>query len=169
MKNLAQLNIELLQSIETVLESISDQQYTESMEILSGSTIGQHIRHIIEFYQAITQATSSKKVNYDARARDLNIELSSNNAIDAINICIQKLSTINEDQAITMFGNYAQKDGEPTCIPSSVARELAYGMDHTIHHLAILKNGLLRQNIELSDNFGVAPSTIRYRNESCAQ
>ncbi|MBL1281308.1 MAG: hypothetical protein COA33_013600 [Fluviicola sp.] len=169
MKTTALLNTELLQSIEDVLQGISDQQFTESMEILSGATIGQHIRHVIEFYQAIQVGTASGEVNYDDRKRDLTIEMSTQTAIDKIHESIQFLSTCESDKTLILKACYADHESKSAEMPTSLLRELAYGMDHTIHHLAILKNGFLRQNIKLDKDFGVAPSTIRHRNQACAQ
>ncbi|MCA1746680.1 MAG: hypothetical protein LC655_03220, partial [Bacteroidales bacterium] len=56
-------------------------------------------------------------------------------------------------------------------ISSSVGRELAYCIEHSIHHQAIIKAGLIDLNCTelVSSEFGVAYSTIRYRNDSCAQ
>tara|TARA_R110002072_G_scaffold302889_1_gene489480 strand:- start:772 stop:1281 length:510 start_codon:yes stop_codon:yes gene_type:complete len=169
MKNITSLNIELLQSIEHVLEKMNDRQYTESMEVLSEATIGQHVRHLVEFYQAISNSSTSGKVNYDARKRDLTIEMSAQTAIDKIHEVILFLSSCKDDKPLILQACYEKEVNESDNMPTSLLRELAYGMDHAIHHLAILKIGFLRQNIELSENFGVAPSAIRHRNEECAQ
>ena len=50
-------------------------------------------------------------------------------------------------------------------VSSSFFRELTYLIEHTIHHLAIIKIGLneVYPAIEIPKNFGVAHSTIRYQ------
>ncbi|MDG2312138.1 MAG: hypothetical protein P8L64_07110, partial [Flavobacteriales bacterium] len=55
-------------------------------------------------------------------------------------------------------------------IDTTVERELAYCLDHAIHHLAIIKISLIESRIDLKmeSNLGVASSTLRYR-ETCAQ
>ncbi|MDX1476670.1 MAG: hypothetical protein R3301_03155 [Saprospiraceae bacterium] len=54
---------------------------------------------------------------------------------------------------------------------SSLERELIYNIEHTIHHLAIIKIGLaiIAPDIPLPAHFGVAPSTVKYKQGICAQ
>jgi hypothetical protein len=56
-------------------------------------------------------------------------------------------------------------------VQSTIGRELIYNIEHTIHHLAIVKIALKSSipGMHLPEHFGVAPSTIRYRQEACAQ
>ena len=169
MKNLQSLSIDLLNSIEKTITNLSDRQYTESMEILSNATIGQHIRHMLEFYEAIEIATKNGVVNYDARKRSLDLETSVIKARELIKTSVKNVENYNKDQPIKMKGNYSINDVEASTIVTSLSRELAYTMDHTIHHLAIIKNALILQGVKIDENFGVAPSTIRYRKELCAQ
>jgi len=169
MKNLQSLNIDLLKTIEETISSINDRQYTESMEILSNATIGQHVRHMLEFYVAIEDATSTGKVDYDARKRSLEMETSVESALETIKLSKNNILSYSSDKALKMSGNYSIDNIEASTISTSLSRELAYSMDHTIHHLAIIKNALKLQGVDLDENFGVAPSTIRYRKELCAQ
>ena len=60
-------------------------------------------------------------------------------------------------------------DGEEILIESNYHRELLYNLEHCIHHQALIKVAILQlENILVNDNFGVARSTIEYRNQ-CAQ
>ena len=55
------------------------------------------------------------------------------------------------------------------CIESNYYREVLYNLEHCIHHQALIKVALLSiKNINIADGFGVAPSTLQYRQE-CAQ
>ena len=55
-------------------------------------------------------------------------------------------------------------------LPSTHARELAFVFSHTIHHNAIIGTIARAIGVELPSNFGTAPSTIAYRNQSeCAR
>ncbi len=169
MKNLQSLSIDLLNSIDETINKLNDRQYTESMEILSDATIGQHVRHMLEFYEAIGNAIKSTEVNYDARKRSLDLETSVKRASDTIQGFKKNMLNYSEDKKIEMKGNYSINDIDASTISTSLSRELAYTMDHSIHHLAIIKNALILQGVKIDKNFGVAPSTIRYRNELCAQ
>ncbi len=169
MKNLQTLNIDLLESIENTISSLNDQQYTESMEVLSNATIGQHIRHMLEFYQAIDVAHKTGEIDYDDRKRSLKMESSIEFAKESIEVIKKNMVTYTEDKQIAMSGNYSLDSEKSSTISTSLSRELAFSMEHTIHHLAIIKNALVIQGVKLEENFGVAPSTIRFKNNICAQ
>jgi len=169
MKNLQTLNIDLLESIENTISSLNDQQYTESMEVLSNATIGQHIRHMLEFYQAIDVAHKTGEIDYDDRKRSLKMESSIEFAKESIEVIKKNIVTYTEDKQIAMSGNYSLDSEKSSTISTTLSRELAFSMEHTIHHLAIIKNALVIQGVKLEENFGVAPSTIRFKNNICAQ
>jgi len=58
---------------------------------------------------------------------------------------------------------------EIASIPSNYYRELAYNLEHTIHHMALIRVGVNEvSSIELPVEFGVAYSTVKYRKQ-CAQ
>jgi hypothetical protein len=76
---------------------------------------------------------------------------------------IGKLTFWEEDKMLMLATSY---DGEELLeIPTSFNRELVYLIEHTIHHLAIIKIGLNEAfpTIEIPENFGVAYSTIRFK------
>ena len=54
---------------------------------------------------------------------------------------------------------------------TSLNRELTYNNEHAIHHMAILRIALMQEsmNVSISENFGVANSTIKYREAVCVQ
>ena len=48
-------------------------------------------------------------------------------------------------------------------------REIAYNLEHTIHHMALIRVGLRELgDIAVDDSYGVASSTLKYRKQ-CAQ
>lgn len=60
-------------------------------------------------------------------------------------------------------------DGELNLIETNYHRELLYNLEHCIHHQALIKVAVLQcESVKIDDNFGVARSTIEYRNQ-CAQ
>jgi len=53
---------------------LSDEVYSSPLDILSGSSIGQHMRHIVEFYTCLLSQQQGQIINYDLRARNQLIE-----------------------------------------------------------------------------------------------
>jgi hypothetical protein len=48
-------------------------------------------------------------------------------------------------------------------------REIVYNLEHTIHHMALIRVGLKElASIELPENYGVASATVKHK-KSCAQ
>ena len=60
-------------------------------------------------------------------------------------------------------------DLEIVAIPSNYYREIAYNLEHTIHHMALIRVGINEvSSVVLPTEFGVAYSTIKFR-QQCAQ
>lgn len=143
-----------------LLLKLSDKQYQHQSELLSGASIGQHLRHVIEFYDCLLNGLSDQKINYEKRARSLELE---NNRKTAIN----KISSIKEQLLSLELNSRLYLEIEELIIDSSVQRELFYNLEHSIHHQALIKVGLKEQNIGklVNADFGVAPSTLKYRKQ----
>src|SRR5450631_217454 len=56
------------------LDLLDGQQYNYSCKNLSGNTIGQHVRHIIEMFQCLENGYQTGEVDYEKRKRDRQIE-----------------------------------------------------------------------------------------------
>lgn len=161
---------ENLNEIKRVLLQLNKEQYSYPSKTLFGATIGQHVRHILEFYQSALNGLESKMVNYDNRKRNLLIETNKEYAIQIIEDINSSLSISMTDESIVLEGNFCAEEGQKMQIQSSFFRELAYCLEHSIHHQALIKVGLLEINCMsyIDDTFGLAPATIRFRNV-CAQ
>lgn len=154
-----------LQEIKVLVVSLNHEQYTHTSSLLSGATIGQHIRHITEFYLCLINGAKNGKVNYDQRERDLNLERDLTFAINTIDLICSRLAFLNSNSEMKLEGNFSANEGECITIGTTFKRELAYCLEHSIHHQALIKVGLIEQGIEhiISKNFGVAPSTIKHK------
>jgi hypothetical protein len=54
-------------------------------------------------------------------------------------------------------------------VSTNYYREVIYNLEHTIHHMALIRVGINELgNIDLPKDFGVAPSTIKYK-QLCVQ
>lgn len=76
--------------LRTIIHQLSDAEFIEKLELLNGSSIGQHVRHILEFYICLSDGIKTGEVDYDKRVRNLSIE---NNPYYAIRL-LDELSTV---------------------------------------------------------------------------
>lgn len=152
-----------MQKTSQLLQNISDEDYVLRIAALSGSSIGQHVRHIIEFFQCLLNQAETGVVNYDKRERNMLLETEKNQALNAIHDLNNRILQISHLdfplQVHACFsGNETQK------FNSSLMRELAYCFEHSIHHQALIAVALtqIQGTAHVDSDFGYAPSTIAY-------
>jgi hypothetical protein len=153
-----------LNELVDLLNQLSQKQYSNSCFELSNATIGEHTRHIIEMFQCLENQYDLGIVNYDNRARNVRIQTDTTFAIENIVLIQQNLDKKNKNIELLQV-----IDGEEIRIGSNYFRELLYNLEHCIHHQALIKVAILRcENVTIDSDFGVARSTIEYRNQ-CVQ
>ncbi len=153
--------------LDTTLKLLTPVQYTAPGKLLSNATIGQHVRHIIELFICLHNGYENGMVDYDNRKRDKKIETDKTFASTLLKEIYQQLD--KPDKALTLQACYDDTAEKPVVIATNYYRELAYNLEHTVHHMALIRVGVAEvSGIELPEGFGVASSTIKYRRE-CAQ
>ena len=153
-----------LDELSDLLKQLSNENYISPCYGLSNATIGEHTRHIIEMFQCLNIQYENGIVNYDLRKRDYLIQTDTNFAEKSIKEIISTLDKKNKNLQLQQI-----VDGEELLIETNYNRELLYNLEHCIHHQALIKVALLQsESITVDANFGVARSTIEYRNQ-CAQ
>ncbi len=156
----------LLQLSET-LSLLTNEQYCQKSLLLNGSSIGGHTRHIIELFQCLIDGYDTNEVNYELRKRDLIIETNKIVASEMLSQITDGLGLSNKQ--ITLQGFFGESEMENFTINTNYYRELIYNLEHTIHHMALIRVAINEvSNITLPENFGVASSTTQYR-KACAQ
>ncbi len=162
---LQQINIEIIDQLIDLLNDIESTVYKNALQPLHYSTVGQHVRHITEFYLCALKSNENGVVDYDARERNLLIEIDKDFTIETLRNVKNQLNSLKSDRNLILKSKFG--GDEAMDIPSSLFRELTYLIEHTIHHLAIIKIGLneVYPEINIPKNFGVAHSTLRYRVE----
>ena len=149
------------------LEQLSTEQYKQPSKILFNATIGQHTRHIIELFMELDKGYESGIVNYEKRKRDYLIETDKSFAASLLHKIYSGLN--KPDKELILESNYDEHSDEVIAIKSNYYREVIYNLEHTVHHMALIRVGVTEvSSIELPEGFGVASSTIKYR-KACAQ
>ena len=165
MRSVFNKSAEALNSLVNILMQLPQPvSYADPCEALSNATIGQHTRHIIELYQCLLTGYAEGKINYDDRKRNPLYENDTTAAVAAIKEIQQNLE--QPDKQLKIF---CGTDGSSVCIESNYYREVLYNLEHCIHHQALIKVALLTiKDLNIDEGFGVAPSTLQYR-QQCAQ
>ena len=155
----------LFDQLTFVLEHIPNEQYTAPVAILSGATIGQHTRHLLEFMKCLLAGRQGRMVNYDLRDRDIFLE---NNTLEAVTLIAElrrQIEQIQENEDLVLELSYGDNSELRSSIETNLYREIVYNIEHAIHHMALIKIGLnaVCPGLVLPEGFGVASSTIRYQ------
>ncbi len=149
------------------LDKLTPEQYTASSKSLFNATIGQHVRHIVELFQCLEQGYEIGTVNYERRKRDKQIETDKNLAIHLLHQISNDL--LRADKKIQLEMSYDDVSNETITVESNYYREVVYNLEHTVHHMALIRVGVTElSDIQLPEGFGVANSTTKHR-EACAQ
>jgi|GEM_PF-560685 len=133
-----------------VIAMINEDQYSQTLTIFSGSSIGMHARHVVEFYQCLLLQYDHQSIDYEQRKRDLLLQ----SQPEYFNIAVQKIISAIENLRTNQLNTplsilTSSEKGE--LISNSLARELHYNLEHTIHHSALIKIGVLILNPALNN------------------
>ncbi len=163
------MSIKLLcKSSNTILNQLNDfvsqldkEVYCKTLPLLSGNSLGKHIRHILELYQELFNGLPKGKISYDDRQRDILIEQNPKVALELISELLQKTGELSIEIDLNLGVDYGD---EEVIVGSTLSRELAYNIEHAIHHMAIIQICVKHSfpAVQLSEDFGLAYSTIKY-------
>lgn len=152
-----------MQQCDDLVNSLSADDYANSYE--GSSSIGSHVRHILDRFQSLFSGLPDVCVDYDVRKRDKAIESSTDSArfaIASVSRRIQELDLIElSGQSISVRETVYHR-GDPIEISSTLQRELMGLVTHSIHHLAIISMLAKQCGHPLDQSFGKAPSTLVY-------
>jgi hypothetical protein len=160
-----------LASLNRFLDQVKPEEYKRPVDLFNGSTLGEHTRHIIEFYQCIQRYNHTGVINYDKRERDRMIQEDPEMAQLAVKAIIDDIRRMNMEQEIILEVAYDSQSNETDKVVSNLKREIAYNLEHAIHHMALIKVGVLvvAPHMKLDADFGIAPSTVKFKQGVCVQ
>jgi len=163
---LTQATFSILDQVEFVIGQMKDDDYTKPVDVFNNSTIGQHFRHTLEFFQILKDGYDTGLISYDKRNHDKRIETDRSLALKIIKKSKDFIATCDMQKNLELEVNYDVGNSNDIIIESNMAREVSYNIEHAIHHMAIIKIGIqvLCPYVELPHGFGVAISTLRYYN-----
>lgn len=165
LQGLLDTNIKTLNSAASIIEELSREEYTKVYRPYFDSSLGKHLRHILDHYLCFQRDFDTELINYDLRQRDTLVETDKTHAVQVIQRLCQffeslRSSNVAQPLSVLMCNDVDLPAGEIT--QSSLGRELQFLQGHSVHHYALIATILRFSGKTLNPNFGVAPSTIVY-------
>jgi len=159
-----------LKSLILFLQQIDTESYRKPLMVFNGSSLGEHTRHILEFYQCLLSQHHHQWVNYDRRERNHSIQKDPNTAIQVIDEILNMIHNIDLSKQLQLLVSYDIHSDSTDEMPTNMKREITYCLEHAIHHMALIKIGVMTSfpHIVLTGDFGIAPSTIKHQQTVCA-
>ena len=143
-----------------LLNSINDNQYSDTSIGPYHSSIGGHIRHILDIFECIFDGLESKQINLAARKRNELAETKTNVALDYFDLIINNLREL-EGFDLDQIVEVSDDLGKGVVVQKyTLGSALIQAHSHAIHHFASLGYIISQLGIKLPDgNFGYNPTT----------
>ncbi|PIB36577.1 hypothetical protein BFP72_14790 [Reichenbachiella sp. 5M10] len=153
-----------LNQMSLLIAALSDEEYSQVSVSLNHSTIGQHVRHTLEFFTCLLEQYPQGVINYDRRSRDPEIETMARRALDLIEEIGVGLDRLVGGEEMVLEQSVGESE-ECIIVPTNLDRELIYNLEHVVHHMALIRVGLreVKPMLHLDESFGVASSTLKFR------
>ncbi len=123
-------------------------------------SIGAHFRHNLDFLNSFLNGLAERRIDYNDRTRDTMVETRPAYAVEQIEFAMRRLDSL-EPEIFDRIVMVRSEINEDLWHVSSVAREIEFLHSHTVHHYALIAR--LMPSLPVSNTFGVAPSTLRFR------
>lgn len=150
-----------------LIEQLEDSVYCRKAN--ETGSIGGHFRHNLDFAHSFLNGIRTGKIDYNRRERDIRTEENRFYAIERFALTIHRLSNLEPDllrRKVWVRSEIAAQIWHE----SSTARELEFLHSHTVHHHALIAEKLAFFGVKAADNFGVAPSTLKFwKQQNAAQ
>lgn len=153
----------LLGELETPLGDVPTTLYCARLASDVSGPIGEHVRHCLDHVSALLTADRSTVLSYDHRNRGTAVETDPCEALREIlqlKVTLEAWSTRPLDAPICVT-SMITPPGNAVTGWSTLARELACVVSHTIHHQALIGVLLAVHGQSVPDRFGHSPSTPR--------
>jgi hypothetical protein len=162
----------VLRQTAALLGSLTDEQYALKPVGVVPSSIGGHVRHCLDHIDALLRGAGDGLLEYDRRERGTDVERSRTAALEAIRRQERQLLDFpwpNGHRPLRL-SVLVSPDAPPTVVVSSLDRELAFALSHTIHHGALIAVMAKLLGVAVPADFGYAPSTLAHgRRAECVR
>lgn len=154
-------NRQVLDQLCRFLAGLSAAAYGRPLAPGGRQSLGKHVRHIIDHYEALLAAVPGGRLDYEHRPRETWPERCPREARRRLEAIAAALEVLGDCPGSLTLA-YPLEGGGLRHLDTSLGRELAFLTSHSIHHMALL--GLLAEGlgVALPESFGIHPSTLRH-------
>ncbi|MGQ8366151.1 DinB family protein [Glaciecola sp. 1036] len=160
---------QIVQQAIDLLDGIAVKDYQSAIQPHFPSSIGAHMRHIIDHFLALKAGFVSRHVDYNKRHRKNQTEQFPLAAIESLESVLHWLDSLTEQDRQQVISVTCEIDISHTksghC-QSTLERELIFVTSHAIHHFALIRIMCEMLHKKLPEFFGYAPATITHINRS---
>ncbi|MBX3356922.1 MAG: DinB family protein [Phycisphaeraceae bacterium] len=156
---------DILAELESVALSLTVDLYTRPCgPTFANGSLGAHIRHALDHVRALTTGARTGVVDYDHRDRGTTIESSPAAAVVEIRRLHQAILDLARADADDLLNVRVMPSRGGACVEveSTLGRELAFVLSHTIHHNATVRSMAISLGTPVPATFGYAPSTLAH-------
>ena len=157
-------NLESLDQMISFIDSLSDAEYQYIPKPLFNSSIGQHLRHILDLLLALVNSTN-EEINYDVRRRGALVETDKRQGLKELNdvrVWVSNISNNEINRDVLVHTETSLNTQQTDSLKSSFGRELCFAASHLVHHLAIMAAIAKMAGKEVDSKLGLAPATATY-------
>ena len=145
-----------------LLNSIDDKQYGDNSVAPYFSSIGIHMRHILDVFDCIFEGLETKKVDLAARKRNELAELKVNVGLVYFEEVIKKIKKLESENLDVVVEVRDDLGLGVVTANYTLASALIQAHSHAIHHFASIGYVISQLGIDLPDaDFGYNPTTPR--------
>jgi uncharacterized damage-inducible protein DinB len=161
--------------IDAIFEALALVASDERIRLYQNVGIGRHVRHIVDHFNALKDrkqiANGEAKtsplsiIDYNQRSRDSDIERDferGQSIVKALSHLPAALDPASLNQPVQVRAEISGTHTENGEFQSTLAREILYLINHTIHHAAYIKLLLRGESLLLPAHIGIAPCTASF-------
>lgn len=166
----------ILEEVRALVLAMTTEQYTRPMgELFANATVGGHVRHCLDHARAVIDGRHAEAVgvvDYDHRQRGTAIETrpaAAASELAALIRAVDALADVEADEPIRV-AVMPTRSGTAVTLESSLGRELAFVLSHTVHHNATVRGMAIALGVPVPATLGYAPATLAHQDQArCAR
>ncbi len=162
---------DIIKNLETgkyLLENINDTIYSDTSIPPYYSSIGGHMRHILDMFYCVFRDFDAKNIDLTKRERNTNVEQFTVHGIAYCNQIIDSLSKVVEKDLSSKLLITDNSGSKCNTVEATLGAILSQAHSHAIHHFATIGYMMHTLKVELPiDSFGVNPTTPKKEVINC--